>query len=154
MSSLELQRLKLLEGLLEFTGRLATRTTRPSLRPEHLETGRRGEEAAYLFLRRQGYVIVARGWKSAKLQGDLDLIGWDDTTLCFVEVKTRTSREVAAAESAVDEEKCRILRRMARQYLRGLHAVPAQVRFDIVSIYMLPDRAIEFELFRGAFGWH
>ena len=149
-----LQRLRLLERFLQGSNRLAHRFSQEPRRPAHLEVGRRGEEAAYFYLRRQGYVVVARGWRSARLPGDIDLVAWEEDVLCFVEVKTRTSRNVATAESAVDEQKCNMLRRMGRQYLRGLESPPAQVRFDILSIYFENGRKTEFELFRNAFGWY
>jgi putative endonuclease len=102
-----------------------------------------------------GYTVVARRWKSAKLWGDIDLIGWDGEWLCFIEVKTRSGRDGMTAESAVDREKRDMLRKMARAYLRGFpeklrEEVP--VRFDILSVYLLPT-GVEFELYRGAFGW-
>jgi putative endonuclease len=119
----------------------------------HLATGRRGETAAYFHLRRQGYVVVARGWRSSRHPGDIDLIAWDGEALCFIEVKTRTTREVAPAEAAVDADKRRTLRRLARSYLRQLPQQDAAVRFDILSIYFDKEKAAEFELFRGAFDW-
>ncbi len=45
--------------------------------PAHLRTGRKGEEMAYYFLRRQGYTMVARNWRCARRKGEIDLIGWD-----------------------------------------------------------------------------
>ncbi|MDT7811387.1 MAG: putative endonuclease, partial [Acidobacteriaceae bacterium] len=74
-------------------------------RAAHLELGRRGEEAAFFYLRRHGYIVVARDWRSGKARGDLDLVAWEGDTLCFIEVKTRGSRNVATAESAVDHDK-------------------------------------------------
>ena len=134
---------------------LATRRRRGSSGPEHLATGERGEREALFHLRKLGYTVVARRWKSAKLWGDVDLIGWDGEWLCFVEVKTRSGRDAMPAELAVDREKQDMLRRMARAYLRGFPEklrddVP--VRFDVVSVYLLPT-GVEFELYRGAFGW-
>jgi putative endonuclease len=121
----------------------------------HLATGERGEREALFYLRKMGYTVVARRWKSAKLWGDVDLIGWDGEWLCFIEVKTRSGRDAMPAESAVDGEKQDMLRRMARAYLRGFpeklrRDVP--VRFDVVSVYLLPS-GVEFDLYRGAFGW-
>src|SRR5258708_19889307 len=69
--------------------------------PEHLHTGRRGEDEAYFYLRRMGYVIVARNYRSPRSRSELDLVGWDGDTLCFVEVKTRTSREGKLAQGPV-----------------------------------------------------
>jgi putative endonuclease len=124
--------------------------------PEHLAVGLRGERVALLELRRQGYTVVARRWKSATLRGDVDLIGWDGQWLCFVEVKTRRGRDAMdPAEAAVDEDKRGMLRRLARAYVKGFpetlrREVP--VRFDVVSVYLLPMGS-EFEIYRGAFGW-
>lgn len=121
----------------------------------HLATGERGEREALFYLRKQGYIVVARRWKGAKLWGDIDLIGWDGDWLCFIEVKTRSGREAVAAEAAVDREKQDMLRRMGRAYLRGFPEklrgeVP--VRFDVVSVYLLRS-GVEFDVYRGAFGW-
>jgi putative endonuclease len=123
--------------------------------PEHLATGERGEREALFHLRKMGYTIVARRWKSAKLWGDVDLIGWDGPRLCFVEVKTRSGRDAMSAEAAVDREKQDMLRRMARAYLRGFPEklrADVPVRFDVVSVYLLAS-GVEFDVYRGAFGW-
>ncbi len=117
----------------------------------HLATGERGEEEAYFYLRRSGYVIVARNFRSPRRRGEIDLIGWEGDVLCFIEVKTRTSRAVMPAEAAVDEAKQRELVAVAREYLRPLAGKPA-ARFDILSIYL--DRggcSPQITLFRNAF---
>ena len=103
--------------------------------PDHLKTGRRGEELAYFHLRKHKYIIVARNFRTPWHKSELDLVGWNDGTLCFIEVKTRTTRDVAPAEAAVDEEKRDDLRRVARHYLRQC---PEQTptRFDIVTVYL------------------
>jgi putative endonuclease len=149
-----MQRLLLLEGFVRVTDRAAKRLGRPPEGPEHLEVGRQGEEAAYFYLRRSGFTVIARRWRSPKLRGDLDLIAWEGRTLCFIEVKTRTSREVATAEASVDDEKMQMLRRVARHYIRSLPAAPEQTRFDILSIYFVPGKAPDLELFRDSFGWY
>ncbi len=117
--------------------------------PQHLHTGRRGEEAAYFYLREQGYVIIARNYRSPRSRSELDLVGWDGKTLCFIEVKTRTTRNIMPAEAAVDAEKQHDLSRVAREFLRKIKGDPP-FRFDIVSVY-LESGEPEIELFRDAF---
>ena len=117
---------------------------------EHLRTGSRGEEAAYFHLRRLGYVMIARNYRSPRSRSELDLVGWDGETLCFIEVKTRTTREVKPAEAAVDREKQRDLYRVAREFLRRIKSNPG-FRFDIVSVYFELGRKPEIELFKNAF---
>jgi putative endonuclease len=145
--------LRLIETFVHASDSLAVRLKRRSTSPAHLELGRRGEEAAFFYLRRHGYTVVARDWRSGKARGDLDLVAWENNTLCFIEVKTRSSRNVATAESAIDEDKVRLLRRLARQYLLALPVEPDHVRFDVVSIYYGAEEKAEMELFRDAFGW-
>jgi putative endonuclease len=121
----------------------------PDKAPAHQRTGRRGEEAAYFYLRKLGYVIVSRNFRSPHRRGEIDLIGWDKNVLSFIEVKTRTTRDVKPAEAAVDRDKQRELTAMAREYLRHLPE-PCEWRLDIVSVYR-PVTSIqpEFELFQN-----
>jgi putative endonuclease len=121
-----------------------------SEQPQHLQTGRRGEELAYFYLRRMGCVIVARNYRSRRRPSKIDLVGWDGEVLCFIEVKTRTTREVKPAEAAVDLEKQRNLQGMARDYRRRVPGDPPH-RFDILSIYLLDGSHPEFTLFKNAF---
>jgi putative endonuclease len=135
--------------------RLATRRGRSPDEPTHLATGNRGEREALFHLRKLGYTIVARRWKTAKLWGDVDLIGWDGEWLCFIEVKTRSQRDSAPAEFAVDKDKREMLQKMAKAYLRGFPEklrAEIPVRFDVVSVYLLASGA-EFDVYRSAFGW-
>lgn len=130
---------------------LANRILPASQLPEHQRTGRRGEEDAYFYLRKRGYVVVAQNYRSPRRRGEIDLIGWDHAVLCFIEVKTRTTRDVKPPEAAVDREKQRALIAVAREYLR--HAPPScQWRFDVVSVYYEePSSPPQFELFQNAF---
>ena len=126
--------------------------TRDDDRPEHLKTGSRGEEEAYFHLRKLGYVMVARNYRSPKHRGEIDLIGWDKDVLCFIEVKTRTSRAVVPAEAAVDFDKRRDLRTVAREYLLRVEAGTPH-RFDVVSIYYESAKgpSPDITLFKNAF---
>ena len=118
--------------------------------PEHLDTGHKGEEEAYFYLRRRGYVIIARNYRGTNSRGELDLVGWDGETLCFVEVKTRTTHDVKPAEAAVDEGKQRDLSRVAREFLRRIKGHPT-FRFDVISVYLEPGQPPQIELFKNAF---
>jgi putative endonuclease len=116
---------------------------------KHLRTGRRGEEAAYFYLRRHGYIMVARNFRSPIRRGEIDLIGWHNDTLRFVEVKTRTTHDVKPAEAAVDREKRRELLAVAREYLR--HLPPScPWSLDVLTVYYEPQSSQpKIELFRN-----
>lgn len=124
---------------------------RSETKPPHQLTGQRGEEDAYFYLRRLGYVMVARNFRTPRRRGEIDLIGWDAEVLCFIEVKTRTSHDVKPAEAAVDHAKRHELSGMAREYLRHLRYRPAW-RFDILTVYYEERSATpKFELFKNGF---
>src|ERR1019366_9122225 len=86
--------------------------------PAHQLTGRHGEEDSYFYLRRRGYTIIARRCLSPPQRGEVELVGWEMDVLCFIEVKTRTTRDVKPAEAAVDRDKQRELSLVARDFLR------------------------------------
>ena len=130
--------------------RWAVRHGRDEETPRHLLVGERGELEALFFLRREGFVVVERRWRAPEVYGDLDLVAWEGETLCFVEVKTRTARDRTPAAAAVDDEKRRMLSKMARAYLRTLpreEREAVRVRFDVVSVYLVGGEA-ECELVR------
>jgi putative endonuclease len=128
---------------------LARLLPRQNAGPQHLATGRRGEEDAYFHLRRNGYVMIARNYRTPRSRGELDLVGWDGETLCFIEVKTRSARGLVPAEAAVDSEKQHDLSCVAREFLRKVKGGPA-CRFDVVSVYLVGGNA-EIELLKDAF---
>jgi putative endonuclease len=128
---------------------IAQKTLAPEVAPAHQRTGRRGEEDAYFYLRKLGYVMVARNFRSPRRKGEIDLIGWDKEILCCIEVKTRTTRDIKPAEAAVDRRKRHELMAVAREYLR--HLPPScQWRFDVLSVYYVGHSSPpQFELFKN-----
>jgi putative endonuclease len=125
------------------------------------QTGIRGETYAYWYLRRHGYVLVARNFTSPGIKGEIDMVGYDGQTLAFVEVKTRTVTELTSSQStrpapltpeeAVNWEKRRKLSRMARQFLRARHIETAPCRFDVLAIETRPGQKPVVRLHKGAF---
>jgi putative endonuclease len=113
----------------------------------------RGETYAYWYLRRNGYVMIARNFTYRGIKGEIDLVGYDGATLAFVEVKTRTSPrgEFGSPEDAVTLDKQRNLSRMARQFLREYRAKNAPFRFDILAMEAPPGQRPAVRLHKGAF---
>lgn len=129
----------LLHGIDRLADKLGRRTARSNPAANHLATGIRGEEEALFYLRQRGFIIVARRWQTPRLAGDVDLVAWDGSTLCFVEVKTRTGRDIVPAEFAVDPHKQSILRSLAHVFCKRFaehirNHIP--VRFDVVAVYL------------------
>ena len=116
-------------------------------------TGVKGETYAYWYLRRHGYVMIARNFTQRGIKGEIDLVGYDGETLAFVEVKTRTSPrdKYGSPEDAVTAGKQRHLSRMARQFVREYRAGDVPYRFDILAIEAPPGRRPVVRLHKGAF---
>ena len=99
-------------------------------------TGIRGETYAYWYLRRQGYVFVARNFTPRGSKGELDMVGYDGKTLAFVEVRTRTVRDEMSAlpELSVTSGKQHVLARTAQHFLSERRVPECPLRFDVLAI--------------------
>src|SRR5271154_715197 len=117
-----------------------------------LATGRRGEDLAHRFLRRQGFTIVARNYRLAAGDAEADLIAWEAGDLVIVEVKSRASDEFGPPERAIGDDKRRHLTRVAREYARKTDTPWEKVRFDVVTVLFTDPPKVE--LFRAAFSTH
>jgi putative endonuclease len=116
----------------------------------HLRLGQRGEELAAAYLLQAGYRLVAanfsvpvgRNRSGAVINVEIDLVAYEDATLCFIEVKARASAWFAPPEANVDRRKQRQVARAARAYRRmfGLEGQP--YRYDVVTVVM-PENADE-----------
>jgi putative endonuclease len=117
-------------------------------------TGIRGETYAYWYLRRHGYVFIARNFMPRSTKGELDLVGYDGPTLAFVEVRTRTLRDdslSALPELSVTEGKQHVLVRTAEHFLAERHVSECPLRFDVLAIDNSPGHAPVVRLHKDAF---
>ena len=131
-------------------------------RAAHLRLGERGEALALDYLKsHEGYEIVATNFRvplgrsltGQKLTGEIDIIAYDGATLCFVEVKTRSSDEFIAPERAVDLRKQRQIARAARRYRRLMNVTSEVYRYDVVTVIARAGGA-QIELLRSYFDDH
>lgn len=113
----------------------------------HLALGQRGERLAAAHLERLGFALVAsnfqlpvgRNVRGALVRAEIDLIAYEGSTLCFIEVKTRASDWFAAPEANVDLRKQRQISRAARVYRRMFGLTGAPYRYDVVSVILPPS---------------
>ena len=114
--------------------------------------GRYGEDLACRELRRRGYAILARRFRTRF--GEIDIVAEDGGTLVFVEVKTRRNKAFGGATSAVNAAKQRRLVNMARSYLLGVAGGAPPCRFDVVGVTAGPGRPPVVEVVTDAFAAH
>ncbi len=96
--------------------------------------GRRAEDMAHRFLRRNGFIVVARNYRPRNGPGEIDLIAWQRDTLVFVEVKSRTTDQFGAPDRAVGRQKRETLVRSAFEYAHRAGVPAERIRFDIVNV--------------------
>lgn len=110
--------------------------------------GKVGETAAARYLESQGFEIVARN--AVTKVGEIDLVAREGETLCFVEIKARSSDRYGPAIGAVNAPKQRRLARAAAMYL-ALHRWNGPCRFDVLGLDARDDGTWQFTLLRDAF---
>jgi putative endonuclease len=115
---------------------------------EKKELGKKGEEVALRFLKKNGYRIIEQNYICK--MGEMDIIAREKDTLVFIEVKTRTSTEFGPPQLAVHSSKQRQLSKVALNYLNEKRLKDVKARFDVVAI-LLGQMGEEIELIRDAF---
>jgi putative endonuclease len=112
------------------------------------ETGKRGEEIAVSYLKKEGYRIRERNYRCPL--GEIDIIALDGDEVVFVEVKSRKSGDFGEPEAAVDARKQAKLSRIALNYINEHNLNDRSARFDVVAVRFLKgsDRV---RLVRNAF---
>ena len=111
--------------------------------------GKEGEALALRFLEAQGYRIKEKNFKN-KL-GEIDIVAKDKDTVCFIEVKTRTSEAFGLPLEAVSRAKQRKLSQMALSYLKSKNLLDERARFDIISLIKKDAGDPEISLLKDAF---
>jgi putative endonuclease len=112
------------------------------------ELGKKGEELALRFLKKNGYRIIGRNYVCK--MGEMDIIAREKDTLAFVEVKTRTSTDFGPPQLAVNSSKQRQLSKVALNFLKEKQLEDVKARFDVVAI-LLGSKGEEIELIKDAF---
>ena len=112
-------------------------------RVDRAKLGKLGEKLAVATLKGSGLRILARNYRCPV--GEIDIIALDTSranvdceTICFVEVKTRSSDAYADPISAVDKAKQRQIRRAGKYYLAAKDAGHFDARFDVITVLIRP----------------
>lgn len=94
--------------------------------------GRHREDLAEKHLRRNGYKIMTRNFRTP--YGEIDIVARHKKVIVFIEVKARRTERYGPAQEAVTAAKQRKLSMAALAYLKRYYTVDTQARFDVVTI--------------------
>ena len=119
--------------------------------------GALGESYAAAFLEQLGYRLVAanftipvgRNRRGAIINTEIDLVAYDGDTLCFIEVKSRSSDWFAPPQANVDLRKRRQITRAARAYRQMLGIENQPYRYDVVTVILTDNSTPQLELLRN-----
>lgn len=120
--------------------------------PSTTSLGQAAEREAVRHLRSRGYRVVDRNVRTSR--GEIDIVAWDEGTLCFIEVKSRVHTGYGGAAAAVDRSKRVRLRGAAEAYLAwkdDLWGNPPECRFDVVAMQRRSRDEWDIEVFEDAF---
>lgn len=114
------------------------------------DVGVEGERLAALYLRAQRFKVLYRNYR-ASLGGEVDIVAREGKTLCFIEVKTRTSLAYGRPIEAVTLDKQHLITRGAVEWLRLLDFEVEHFRFDVVEVLLADGIPPKINLVRKAF---
>jgi len=123
------------------------------------ELGKLGEAYAAVYLEQLGYRLAAanftlpvgRTLRGAVVNAEIDLVAYDQNTLCFIEVKTRSSDWFAPPQVNIDLRKQRQLGRAARAYRHLFDLEDSPYRFDVVTVVMSDGESPQIDLLKNYF---
>lgn len=110
--------------------------------------GKKGEELAVKFLKKAGYNILEKNFRSRL--GEVDIIAEEKGSLVFIEVKSRASRQFGDPKEAITEQKKRQISKTALGFMNRHKLFGQQARFDVVTIQFVNGKP-QFELVKNAF---
>jgi putative endonuclease len=111
--------------------------------------GRQGEDLACDELRRRGYAILDRRFRTRC--GELDIVARDGNVMVFVEVKARSGGNFGAPLESITSQKRQRLSRMAASYLFLKHLSNVPCRFDVVAVTPNASGSFTVDVLQHAF---
>jgi putative endonuclease len=121
------------------------------------QIGKSGEQIAADYIEAAGYRIVVcnftapigRSRNGATVKGEIDIVAVDGETLCFIEVKTRTSDDFADPIVNVDRRKQAVISRTAGVYLTLFGLGEIKYRYDVVTLVTGNNESPKIRLYKG-----
>ncbi len=105
------------------------------------DQGRRGEELAVSYLKKQGFIVIDRNFRIRG--GEIDIIAIDRDTLVFIEVKTRTSNQFGTPLESIGYYKMKSLIKTAQVYKLSHRKLPELMRIDAVAVILNHDNEVK-----------
>lgn len=100
----------------------------------NIDKGKLGESIAEKYLRKNGYIILEKNFRSKC--GEIDIIGKDKDYIVFIEVKTRSSSKFGTPREAVTFTKQNKIYKTAQLYIMEKRLLNFNCRFDVIEVIL------------------
>ena len=113
--------------------------------------GHTGEEIAVKTIKKKGYKIIERNYRTRL--GEIDIIARDKEYTCFIEVRVRKRTDFGTPADTIDKRKRDKIIKAAKMYALKNHLYSAPMRFDAVLIDgdVFGTEDISVEIIKDAF---
>jgi putative endonuclease len=102
------------------------------MKPVRRQRGDEAEDAVVAFLAAHGYQVLERNFTCR--YGEVDIVAEHGDTLCFIEVRMRSSSTWGDPSATVSFAKQRRVVKAALYYLQRHRRADQMLRFDVVSV--------------------
>ena len=117
----------------------------------HSDIGRQGEQLAAQYLLQRGYTLLTANWRCAG--GEIDIVARQDTTIVFVEVRTRRAATVDTALESITPRKRQRMLTAAQLYLAQNELDSADWRIDVIAVALPRSSAPLIEHLENGLDW-
>jgi len=114
---------------------------------KHIKLGKKAEYLATDYLRKQGYYIRDKNYRSGP--AEVDIIAQKTNHLCFIEIKSKKSLRYGEPEEQIDKGKIQRYHHAAESFQME-EKWHGEIQFDSISITFFPQ-AVKIEHFEDAF---
>jgi len=104
---------------------------------ERKKLGQIGEKLAADFLKKRGYKVMERNYRTRG--GEIDIVARHGSTLVFVEVRTKSGPGFGTPEESITAAKRSRMVECGMAYLQSHEQSAADWRIDVVAIEMGPS---------------
>lgn len=115
------------------------------------KTGQLGEQIAAQYLVQRGYSLIARNWRCA--HGEIDIVARSDSSIVFVEVRTRHADSVDAAFESITPHKRRRMIASAHAYVDATNTPDCDWRIDVIAVALRANEKPVIEHLEDALDW-
>jgi len=114
-----------------------------------ITSGKRAEDLAVSFLKKEGYKILARNYKTRL--GEIDIIGNNKDCICIVEVRSMNTGRFGLPEYTINRKKRNQITKAALSYIKRYGLEERESRFDVVCIEDADSVLPKVRLIKNAF---